>query len=183
MVENFLGEVKGIFNVMTLIDLLISVIYILVGLIFFTSPSMSNTIVSVIVGIILIVNGIATLVSFFKKGDIILYNYNLLFGIAIVLLGIMVLFLKNIITILTGIYFIVLRIQKLGYGIMLKKFSESSWFFVIIMGILFAVIGIISFFTDSKSLTIVIGICLLGTGLINFINTLLLRRRSKYFIA
>ena len=183
MFDRFIGEVKGIFNVITLIDLLIAIIYILVGLVFFTSPSMGDTIVSIITGVILIANGVTAIFSFLKRGDINLYNYNLIFGILMIITGILAMFLKNILIILIGIYFIVEGTQKIGYGLMLKKFNESSWFFTVIMGVLFAAIGIVGFFTSSDSLISVVGICLLGVGLINLINTILLRKRSRYFIA
>ena len=182
MLEKILGEVKGTFNIITLIELCTSLIYIIVGLIFFTNPYMSDVLVSIIAGIMLIINGGIEIFSFIKKDGVDLYDYNIIYGILLVIIGIVVLFFKNILSILLGIYFLVSGIQKGNYALILKKFKESSWLLVLVMGICFIVIGVLSLFTNSDYAVKVCGICLLGYGLINAINIMLLRHRAKYFL-
>lgn len=183
MFEKFLGEVKGIFNIITIFDLVISILFMLIGIIFFANPNMSNIAVSIMTGIILIINGVSSIYAYIKRGSIVLYNNNLIYGIILILLGIISMFVGKILSIFLGIYFIVSGIQKINYGVFLKKFNESSWLITLVLGILFIVVGIISFFTSGDALVKVAGICTLGYGLMNFIDVLLLRRRSKYFIA
>ena len=183
MFNRILGEVKGIFNIITIIELVISILFILVGFIFFANPSMSNLVVSLFTGLVLIVNGISSIYAFLKKGSIVLYNNNLIYGIILIILGVISLFVGNILSIFLGIYFIISALQRINYGIFLKKFNESSWLITLVVGILFIIIGIISFFTSGDAIVKVAGICTLGFGIMNFINIILLRRRSKYFIA
>ena len=182
MYSKLLGEVKGIFNIITIIELGISILFILVGLIFFSNPSMTNLAVSIITGLLLIGNGISSIFAFLKRGNIVLYNNNIIYGIILVVIGIFSIFVGKVLSILLGIYLFVSGIQRINYGYFLKKFNESSWLMTFVIGILFIVIGIISFFTNGDTLVKVAGIVILGFGLINFINILLLRKRSQYFI-
>ncbi len=183
MLEKFIGDVKGIFNTITITEMILSIIYLLVGIIFFSNPNFSNLVVSILTGIILVLNGVTAIVSYIKRGNIALYNSNLIFGILLIIIGVVAMFLGNVLSIMLGIYFLVAGSQKVYYGILLKKFNESSWIIVLAVGVLLAVVGIITFFTKGEAAITVTGICLIGYGLINFINVLLLRRRSKYFLA
>lgn len=183
MFDKLLGEVKGIFNIITIFELVISILFILVGLIFFSNPNMSNIAVSIFTGLILIINGISSIYAYIKRGSIVLYNNNLIYGIILIILGIISMFVGKILSIFLGIYFIISGFQRINYGIFLKKFNESSWLLTLVVGILFMIIGIISFFTSGDAVVKVAGICTLGFGIMNFINVILLRRRSRYFIA
>ncbi|MBE6156451.1 MAG: hypothetical protein E7161_01765 [Firmicutes bacterium] len=183
MFEKIFGNVKGIFNTITIIDLIASVIFILLGLVFFTNPAMSNIFVSIVTGLFLIANGATSLLAYFKRGGIVLFDNNLIYGILLIIVGILALFLGNVLSIILGIYLLAMGAQKVNYGIFLKRFNESSWLITIVVGVLFLVMAVITFFTSGDAAIKVTGIILFGLGLINFINTLLLRRRSKYFIA
>ena len=61
MFNKFIGEAKGIFNIITLVELLVCLICFLSGLMFYTNANMSNTVVSIFTGLILIMNGAASI--------------------------------------------------------------------------------------------------------------------------
>jgi len=183
MFDKLIGEAKGIFNIVTIIELIISILFIFTGLLFFTNTNYSNTLVSVITGIYLIIVGASSIYAFLKRGGIVLYNNNLIYGIILIILGILAMYLGNILSIILGIYVLVLGVQKINYGIFLKKFNESSWLITLVVGVLLIVIAVITMFTSNDAVIKVTGICLFGVGLINFVNTILLRKRSRYFIA
>ena len=182
MFSKILGEVKGIFNIVTMAEMIEALVYIIIGLIFFVNPSLSFTLVAVITGFALTINGVISIYSYFKKDNIDLYNYNLIFGILLVIVGIATLFMNYLLAITFGIYLIISGVQKGAYGLLLKKFNDSSWLTVLIIGIIFIVLGVTTIFTSPDAAVKVAGICLLGFGLIDFTNTLLLRRRAKYFL-
>lgn len=183
MFNKFLGEAKGIFNVITLIQFVSSLIYIVLGLIFFSNPDISNLVVSIITGIVLVGNGIVSIYSYIKRSNIDLFNNDLVFGIILIIVGILAMILGKSLQIILGIYFIISGAQKINYGVFLKKFNESSWLLILVVGIMFMVLGITAFFTSGEKIISVTGICLLGYGLMNLINVILLRKRSSYFIA
>ena len=72
MFEKILGEAKGIFNIVTIIDFIISILYILVGLILFSSPDMSIVAASIFTGLLLIASSISSIYSYIKRGSIVL---------------------------------------------------------------------------------------------------------------
>lgn len=183
MFEKLLGEVKGVFNIITLIEIGISIIYILLGIIFFAISRMETIILGILTGLLLISTGASAIFAYIKRGGIELYNNDLIFGIFLTIIGIISLFTGDILKIMIGIYFIVSGAQRINYGILLKKFNESSWLITIGLGVMFTILGIISFFTSSDNVVSVTGICLLGYGLMNLVILILLRRRAKYFIA
>ena len=182
MFSKIIGEVKGIFNVITIAEMIDALIYVIIGLIFFINPSLSFTMVATITGIVLIINGLISIYSYFKRANVDLYNYNLIFGIVLVITGIVTLFMDYLVAITLGIYLIVSGVQKGVYGLVLRKFNESSWLTVLIIGILFIILGVTTIFTSPDAVVKVAGICLLGYGLIDFTNILLLRKRAQYFL-
>ncbi len=183
MFDKLFGEAKGIFNAITMLDIIVSIIYILIGVLFFTNPEGNNTFVSIVTGFLLIINGGSAMFSYFRRGSIELYNYNLIVGIALFILGVIAMFLGKVLSIALGLYFIVAGAQKISYSFLLKKFNENSWIFNLVVGILFIILGATAFFTDGEKVIEVAGICLLGYGVMNLVSTILLRKRSKYFIA
>ena len=183
MFGKLLGEVRGIFNIITILEWIVSLLFIVFGIVFFATPNMSNIAVSILTGLVLIFSGVSSIYSYFKRGSIVLFNNNLIYGIVLILIGIISMFVGKILSIFLGMYLLVSGIQKVNYGIFLKKFNEASWLITLVVGILLIIIGIVSFFTSGDAIVRVAGICTLAYGVINFINILLLRRRSKYFIA
>lgn len=181
MFTRLLGEVTGIFNKITIMELLVSIIYIVLGLVFFIFPNLSNLLVSIITGVFLICTGGISLMAFFKRGGIELFNYNLMYGLIFIVIGIVAFFLGNVLSIIIGIFLIIQGVQKVTYGLCLKKYNETSWLLTLVIGILYFVIALLAFFTNGEIVKVV-GVLLFGNGFINFINTILLRRRSKYFL-
>ena len=74
MFSKILGEVKGIFNIVTMAEMIEALVYVIIGLIFFVNPSLSFSIVATITGIVLIINGLISIYSYFSNYDI-SFNY------------------------------------------------------------------------------------------------------------
>lgn len=183
MFSKILGEVKGIFNITTIIDLIVSLLFVVIGIIFFSNQSTNISLVTIIISLLLIGNGISSIFAYIKKGTIVLYNNNLIYGIVLILIGVLSICLSSIFKILLAIYLLVVGIQRINYGIFFKKFNESSWILTLVLGILFMIIGIIVFFTNKDNIVNVSSVCTFGFGLMNGVNLILLRKRSMYFIA
>lgn len=183
MFANLFGRAKGIFGIITLVEIFFSIFCILLGIIFFTTPTASSIIVSIIVGLALIFNGVSSLYAFLKKGDIVLFNNNFIYAFVFILLGIISMFLGNILNIMLGIYLITIAIQRFNYALFLRLFNESTWVFTIVIGVLYIIIAIITMMTDKELIASVAGIWLVGYGALNLIHFTLLRKRSQYFIA
>ena len=131
----------------------------------------------------MIASGGASIYSYMNKNNIDLFNNNLIYGIIFIILGIATFVINKYACIVMAIYLIGECAKKVNYGVMLKKYNESSWLITIVTGVLFLVIAIITFFTSMDNLVMVIGINLFGFGFLNLENIILLRKRSNYFLA
>lgn len=183
MIEKIFGNVKGIFNTITIIELIIAIFSLILGVVFYSVPRLSNIVVSVIAGILFIASGVTSILSYFKKGDINLYNNNLIYGVLLIIAGILAMIFGKVLAFILGTYYIISGVQKVNYGLCLKKFNESSWLLTLVIGILFGVIGIIAFFTQGETVIRVTGILFIGYGFIEATNVILLRKRSEYFLS
>ena len=67
MFGKLLGEVKGIFNAITIAEMVDALVYVIIGLLFFFNPTLSFTLVAVLTGIVLIINGVISICSYFKR--------------------------------------------------------------------------------------------------------------------
>lgn len=183
MLDILFGRVKGIFNAITLIEFVYSVLCVILGIIFFSNPQTSNYTLSLIVGCMFIIYSIMSIFFFIKRGDIELYKNNLIYAFLLLITGILAFFLKRNLVIVLGIYLIIVGIERINYSLVLKKYNEVSWLLTLVTGIIFIIIAIITFFGSDDTIVAITGVYLLGFGLFNFINILLLRRRSEYFLA
>lgn len=183
MFGKLLGEVRGIFNVITIFEIIMSVLFMVIGIIFISTPNLSSIATSIFTGLVLVANGASSIYAYKNRGSIQLFNNNMLFGIALIAVGAIAMFVGKILSIFLGIYFIISGFQRINYGMFLKRFNENSWLITLTVGVLFIIIGIVSFVTSGDAVVKVAGICTLGYGAMNFVNFILLRRRSRYFIA
>lgn len=182
MFEVVVGKSKGIFNIITLVDIFISFICFCLGLFLFYKPDTSNEVVSIIIGSLLIANGIISIISYLRKKDIELFNNNLIYGVFLILAGVIAIYVGRLLAIFLAINLIIIGVQRINYSLVLKKFSETSWLINCIIGLFLTVIGIITIFGNDDTIVKVCGICLIGYGLINIVNLILLRKRSEYFL-
>lgn len=181
MRQKILGEVKGVYNKITFVEIIMSLLWVIGGIFLTSNTSNNSTLFIILTGILFIIAGISSLYAYVKRGTISLFNLNVLFGMLLLIVGGITFSLTNHLQIALGIGLFILGIQKIFYGLVLKKFAESSWLITLVVGILYIVMGGIAFFYDN--ITNVCGIFLIGYGLINIISVILLRKRSKYYIA
>ena len=77
MKESIFGEVKGIYNRLTFMEIIVAILWAIIGIIMISDPGMSNQIFSILTGILFIIIGVNSLYSFLKRGTILLYNLNI----------------------------------------------------------------------------------------------------------
>lgn len=181
MFDRIFGEVKGIFNIETIANALISIIMILMGLSYFSSAE--NTTSGILLGLVVICYGGLEFYSYLKRESLVLFDFNHIFGVLFVIYGIVLMFLGKQISVGTSIFLILVGIQRVSYSLTLKKYNESSWLITLFTGLFFIAISVIGFMVNTDTLVKESGIMLFGYAAINLANILLLRKRSKYFIA
>lgn len=160
--------------------IVISALLCVLGIFFIVKPAFSIFALGIICGIMLIIFGAVKLIGFFSK-DLyrLAFQYDLAYGILLIVLGAMMLLrpesMMNFICIAIGISVLADGLFKVQIAMDSKKFGIRGWWLILIFAV-FAGIGgsilILRPSTSSLFLTIFIGICMLTEGILNLITVL-----------
>ena len=162
-----------------------ALITIITGIVLLLVPELSGKVLGIIVGIIFLIEGINSIYKYFHREGAKLYNLNLVFGVIYAVLGVVIILVPSsvveFITICLGIYMIVNGASKVNYALWLKRGNEDSWLITLATGILVAIVGVLVIFNPFASLTLtkLAGAFLIITGILDFMDTILFKNRSK----
>lgn len=150
------------------------------GIFLIAKPAFSISALGIICGIMLIIFGAVKLIGFFSK-DLyrLAFQYDLAYGILLIVLGAMMLLhpesMMNFICIAIGISVLADGLFKVQIAMDSKKFGIRGWWLILILAILAGIGGGILILRPSESsllLTVFIGISLLTEGILNLITVI-----------
>ena len=185
MASGFKNSIENMYKRMIIYSLLTALFTIIMGIVLLLLPNATNKVVGIIVGIIFLIEGINSVYKYFHREGAKLYNLNLIFGVLYALLGVVIILypftVVEFVTVCLGIYMIINGASKVNYALWLKRGNEESWLITLATGILIAIVGILVIFNPFASLTLtkLAGAFLIITGILDFMDTILFRNRSK----
>lgn len=185
MASGFKNSIENMYKRMIIYSLLTALLTIIMGIVLLLLPNATNKVVGIIVGIIFLIEGINSVYKYFHREGAKLYNLNLIFGVLYALLGVVIILypftVVEFVTVCLGIYMIINGASKVNYALWLKRGNEESWLITLATGILIAIVGILVIFNPFASLTLtkLAGAFLIITGILDFMDTILVRNRSK----
>lgn len=185
MASGFKNSIENMYKRMIIYSLLTALLTIIMGIVLLLLPNATNKVVGIIVGIIFLIEGINSVYKYFHREGAKLYNLNLIFGVLYALLGVVIILYPftevEFVTVCLGIYMIINGASKVNYALWLKRGNEESWLITLATGILIAIVGILVIFNPFASLTLtkLAGAFLIITGILDFMDTILFRNRSK----
>lgn len=185
MASGFKNSIENMYKRMIIYSLLTALLTIIMGIVLLLLPNATNKVVGIIVGIIFLIEGINSVYKYFHREGAKLYNLNLIFGVLYALLGVVIILypftVVEFVTVCLGIYMIINGASKVNYALWLKRGNEESWLITLATGILIAIVGILVTFNPFASLTLtkLAGAFLIITGILDFMDTILFRNRSK----
>ncbi len=170
--------------------IIMSLLFCIVGAVFIISPEISTFIIGVAVGAALLVFGMVKLIGYFSKDLFRLaFQYDLEFGIFLLILGIIVLInpknLMNFICIALGIAILLDGLFKIRIALDSKKFGIGSWWAILVIAIITSAAGTALIFDSASGaglLTVLLGIALLAEGILNLytvISTVLIIKNQR----
>ena len=125
-------------------DLILSLIFIIFGIILIANPEVVMASISIILGVIFIVLGIIKIANYFYTSK--MDNYFLAVGIISIIIGIVIMFFSDVIAsffrILIAVWIIYSGIMNLQTTISWKDYKSKLWIFSIILSILTLLAGI-----------------------------------------
>lgn len=185
MANPFKNSIENVYNRMIIYSLLTSILAILVGLTLIFLPSVSNKIVGIIMGVVILIFGINAVYKYFHRDGAKIYSLNIVFGVLYSILGVVIILypfsVMEFVTVCLGIFIIINGATKINYGIWLKKGNEDSWLVTLVTGIFLVIIGIMLVFNPFASLTLtqLCGAFLIIVGILNVSDTILFKKRAK----
>lgn len=155
--------------------IIISSLTMVLGIFFMLFPAFAMNFIGIALGIALIVFGAIRIIGYFSKDLFRLaFQYDLAFGILLIILGAIIMlkfnYLFNLISILLGVYTLTDGLFKIQIAVDSKKFGIKQWWLTLTMALLTVIIGFVLLFcpaTGAKTITVLIGAALLLEGILN----------------
>jgi uncharacterized membrane protein HdeD (DUF308 family) len=155
--------------------IVVSVLFCMAGILFIALPEISAKIVGIEIGIAAIVFGIVKLIGYFSK-DLyrLAFQFDLEFGIMMVVLGTIVLFHpKNVMAFIAAAFGIAILFDglfKIRIALDSKRFGIKDWWLILSLAIIAGIIGVALVFDSAFGagvLTILMGVSFLSEGILN----------------
>lgn len=164
-------------------NVLVSIAFILLGLMLAFKPDTTFSLIVNIIGCIIIIFGIVKIFNYLKlKKEFNLFEYDLLFGIVGIVLGLVVIVfgrdVANIFRVIIGIWIIYNAILKIQISLYLKRGVAPVWSYTLIGAVLMLVCGLfITFKTNAVISTI--GIFVIIYAVMDLIENLITLKNFK----
>ena len=160
--------------------IVMSIILCILGLVLMINPAFSQTILVIMCAILLIAFGMIKLFGYFSN-DLyrLAFQYDLPFGILLIVLGIIILVRPggfiNFICIALGLSIFTDSMFKMHISNEARKFGIREWYLILIFAVLACICGITLMVKPSESgivLTILLGANLLVEGILSLITVI-----------
>ena len=157
--------------------IVMSIVFCVIGAVFIILPELSLQAVWSILGVAMIVFGVIKLVGYFSK-DLyrLAFQYDLQFGILMMILGIAVLlkpsYLVSAMMIALGIAIVADALFRIRIAIDAKNFGITAWWLIVVVAVLTAAFGVIIAFhpwESAKALMTMLGVALITQGILNLV--------------
>ena len=181
----FKNSIENVYNRMIIYSLITSILSIIVGLVLIFLPTVSNKVVGIIDGVIILIFGINAVYKYFHRDGAKIYSLNIVFGVLYSILGVVIILypysVMEFVTVCLGLFIIINGATKVNYGLWLKRGSEDSWLVTLVTGIFLVVLGIMVVFNPFSAFTLkqLSGALLIIVGILNVSDTILFKKRAK----
>ena len=164
--------------------LVVSLIFVVVGLFLFIKPDTTISIISYVMGGILLAMGIFSIYRYFAAEEIgSVFNFELVYGVLLSIVGLFLIFnpttLAKLFPIILGIWIIINSVTKFQYALVLKKVKNSDWAYTCLISLLTFLWGIVLLFNPLESvlaITQIIGIFIIVYAVLDIIDNFIIRK-------
>ena len=168
-------------------SIILSICFVILSLFLIFKPDTSLNVVFIFLGIFLVILGIIHTVSYFSSTkETKTFSFELIEGLICIILGMVIVFnpsmIKAFLPIMVGCWIITNSVLKIQFGFNLKSADNPSWKIILISSILNLIFGIVMVFNPfatMAALTIICGIMLLVSELINIFESITMIRFLK----
>lgn len=179
-------KIKKTFNA----SLVISIIFVIIGLFLFIKPDTTINVISYVMGGVLIASGLYSTYKYFKaEGILSMFNFELVYGVLVIIAGLFLVFKPNLLgtlfPIILGIWIIINSVTKFQYALVLKKADNEDYLYTVLVSLLTFFWGILLLFNPFASalaITQIIGIFIIVYAVLDIIDNFIIRKNIKDII-
>ena len=140
-------SLKKIFKKTGWVSILESLIFTILGIVLVCKPEGTVKFISGVLGAVFILVGIYKIINYFvTKGENDFFNYDLIYGLTAIVIGIVAMAYMNIIgsvfRIIIGVWIVYTSFVRINSAIQIKRIGSSSWIFGLILAILMLIGGL-----------------------------------------
>lgn len=178
-----MNYVEKIFKKTGWISILESLIFTILGAIIIWKPEGTLKVISYVLGIVFIIIGIWKIINYFSaKGKYDFYNYELIYGLMAVIIGIVTMIYSNtigsIFRIIIGIWIIYSSFMRMSLSVKLKALNLNVWIYSLILAIVMFICGLY-IIMNAGTVIITIGIMMIVYSVIDIIEDVIFMKNVK----
>lgn len=183
-------SIKKRFNKLIYGSWITSILFLLLGIFLLIKPQLANSLIGYFVGIVVSSSGVIALFNYFtNKNTLKFMNLQLIYGILTLIAGIAIIInplsISSLIIICLGIWMVINGVLKLNTALLLKSNKEETWSLILFIAILTILCGsllIFNPFDGTMIVTQVIGVFLIVYAILDSMQWILIKKRSKEII-
>lgn len=168
-------------------SIVLSICLIILSLFLIFKPDISLSVLFIVLGCFILVIGVMHAISYFSSSkEFKAFSFELIEGIIYIILGLVLIFNPNIIKaflpIIIGCWMIINSIVRFQLAFNLKSSDNPSWTLMLILSFVTLILGIIMVinpFASMAALTMICGIMLLVSEIINIVEAISVIRHLK----
>ena len=145
-------------------SIILSIVLLVFGLFMFTKPVSTVNVLMIVFGVILVLDGLVHLVSYFAiKDEYRFFSSELVQAIIYIILGFVLMLnyynISYLLPIVLGIWIVVESLFKLQIALNIRDIYDSHWGLLLGMSIITALLGAVILFNPVQSLALLTRIC------------------------
>lgn len=165
------------------ISILESIIIAILGMILLARPEGTLKLVSTILGIVFIIMGISKIIKYFlNNGKNDFFNYDLVYGLTTIVVGLVVMIYMNVIgsilRIIIGVWIIYTSFVRFNSALQIKRIDSKTWIIGLILAILMFICGLY-ILLNSGAIIATIGAIMIVYSVIDIIEDVIFMKNVK----
>lgn len=157
-----------------------SLVFTLIGIVLIVNPEVTIKVISYVLGAIFICVGVVKIVDYFvTKGSSDFYNYDLIYGIIAIILGVITILYSNTIgtvfRIIIGVWIIYSALMRFGFSLKLRKVGATTWIATLLLAICMIIFGIFILF-NTNAVMVTVGAIVVAYSIADLIESIIFVR-------
>lgn len=164
-------------------DIIVSLIFIIFGIMLISRPEAIVSVISILLGAIFIVMGVLKIIDYYSNGK--QDNYLIAVATVMILIGIIIMFCADIILsvfrILIAIWIIYSGIMNLQTAIVWKDYKSMLWLVTLLLAIVTIIVGVY-ILVNTGAILQTIGVAILVYGLVDIIESFIFIKKVDNYL-